>query len=57
MPNSVKPLNTSSAAARVAPDLLNVPAILSDTTVRRSTVDPENLKPYWKSEKKPHFSK
>ena len=28
-----------------------VAAILSDTTVRRSAVDREDLKPYWKSEK------
>ena len=26
-------------------------AILSDITVRRSAVDPEDLKPYWKIEK------
>ena len=32
-------------------------AILSDTTVRRSAVDQEDLKPYWKSEKRPHFSR
>ena len=30
-------------------------AILSDTTVRRSAVDRQDLKPYWKSEKRPHF--
>ena len=30
-------------------------AILSDTTVRRSAVDWEDLKPYWKSEKRPPF--
>ena len=47
----------SSATARVAPDLLKAPAILSDTTVRRSAVDGEDLKPYRKSEKRPHFSK
>ena len=41
----------SSAAARVAPDLLKALAILSDTTVRRSAVDQEDLKPYWKLEK------
>ena len=40
----------SSATARVAPDLLKTLAILSDTTVRRSAVDREDLKPYWKSE-------
>ena len=31
--------------------------IPSDTTVRRSTINREDLKPYWKSEKKKaHFS-
>ena len=45
----------SSATAQVAPDLLKALAILSDTTVRRSAVDREDLKPYWKSEKRPHF--
>ena len=45
----------SSATARVAPDLLKVLAILSDTTVRRSAVDQEDLKPYWK-QKKDHIS-
>ena len=31
-------------------------AILSDTNVRRSAVDQEDLKLYWKSEeKRPHF--
>ena len=51
-----KALDVSGATARVAPDLLKVLAILSGTTVRRSAVDQEDLKPYWKSEKKPHFS-
>ena len=50
-----KPLDLSSATARVAPDLLKVLAILSDTTVRRSAVDQKDLKPYQKSEKK-HLS-
>ena len=40
-----------NATARVAQDLLKALAILSDTTVRRSAVDREDLKPYWKSEK------
>ena len=31
--------------------MLKALAILSDTTVRRSAVDREDLKPYWKSEK------
>ena len=48
-------MDISSATARVAPDLLKVLAILSDTTVRRSAVDQEDLKPYWK-QKKDHIS-
>ena len=44
-------MDISSATARVAPDLLKALAILSDTTVRRSAVDQEEPKPYWKSEK------
>ena len=52
-----KALDISSATARVAPDLLKTLAILSDTTVRRSAVDREDLKPYWKSEKRSHFSR
>ena len=50
-------LHISSATARVALDLLKSLAILSDTTVRRSTVDREGLKPYWKSEKRPYLPK
>ena len=38
---------------RVAPDLLKAVAILSDTTVKRSTIVREDLKPYWNSEKRP----
>ena len=57
MPNPAKALDISSATARVAPDLLKALAILSDTTVRRSAVDREDLKQYWKSEKRPHFSR
>ena len=44
-------LDISSATARVIPDLLKAPIILSDATVKRSVVDREDLKPYWKSEK------
>ena len=50
-----KALHVSSATARVPLDLLQTLAILSDTTVR-SAVDREDLKPYCKSEKRPHFS-
>ena len=52
----LKALNISSGTAPVAPDLLKVLAILSDTTVRISAVDQKDLKPYWKSAKKKHFS-
>ena len=55
MPHLSKPSDISSATAQVDPDLLKALAILSDTTVRRSTVDQEDLKPNWKSEKRPHF--
>ena len=47
----------SSATARVVPDLLRALAMLSDITARRSTVDGEDLKLYWKSEKRPNFSR
>ena len=50
-------MDISSATAWVAPDLLKALAILSDTTLRRSAVDREDLKPYWKSEKRPYFSR
>ena len=45
-------MDISGTIARVAPDLLKALAILSDTTVRSSAVDQEDLKPYCKSEKK-----
>ena len=44
-------MDISIATAQVAPDLLKPLAIVSDTIVRRSAVDREDLKPYWKSEK------
>ena len=50
-----KTLDISSTVALVAPDLLKALTILSDTTARRSPVDQEALKPYWKSQKKPNF--
>ena len=49
-------MDISSTTARVVPQLLKAIAILLDTTARRSTVDQEDLEPYWKSEKGPHFS-
>ena len=52
-----KALDISSATARVAPDQLKALAILSDTTVTRPPIDQADLKPYWKSEKRPDFSR
>ena len=49
--------DTSSATAQIASDLLKALAILSDKTVGRSTVDQEDLKPYWESEKRLHCSR
>ena len=43
-----KALNISSATARVAPDLIKALGIPSDTNIRISEVDLEDLKPYWK---------
>ena len=57
MPSSVKSLGYIKCYTQVAPDLLIALAIISDTTVRRSAVDREDLMPYWKSEKRPHFSR
>ena len=45
-------MDISSATMHVAPDLLKALAILSDETVRRFAVDREDLKQYWKSERK-----
>ena len=53
----LKALDVSSATAQVASDLLKALTILSDRIVRRSAVDQEDLRPYWKSEKIPHFSR
>ena len=53
MPNPVERLGYY-----IAPDLLKALAMLSeDTTVDRSAVDRQDLKPYSKSEKRPHFSR
>ena len=43
--------------APVDPDMLQVLAILLDTTVTGYATDREDLKRYWKSENKPHFSR
>ena len=50
-----KALNISSATTQVAPELLNALPVLLATTVRRSEVDWEKLKPCWKSENITHF--
>ena len=50
-------LDISNATARVAPDLIKILTITSDTTARRSAVDWEDLKPYWKLEIRLHFSR
>ena len=50
-----KALDTSIAKAQVAPDLLKPLAILSDTTVRRSAVDQEDLKNHTGDKKRSHF--
>ena len=47
----LKAWNISSAIAWVAPDSLKSMTILSDTTFRRSAVEQEDLKPYWKYKK------
>ena len=47
----------ASGTARIALDLTKNSVILSNITVIRSTVDQEDLKPYWKSEQKQQFSR
>ena len=37
--------------------ILKAPAISSDAPIRKSAVKGEDLKPYWKTEKRPQFSK
>ena len=52
----LKALDISSAAAWAVPALLKTLAVISDATVRRSAVDREDLKPYWKLERGTHSS-
>ena len=52
LPTLSNALDISSATAWVAQDLLRALVILSDIIVRRSAVDWEDFKPYWKSEKR-----
>ena len=51
----INALDVSSATAWLALDLLETLAVLSDTIARRSAVDQEDLKPYWKSGKNATF--
>ena len=53
--NLSKVSDISSATTRVVPDLLNAPTILSDTTVRRSVVDGEDIH-HTGNQKKGHIS-
>ena len=46
MTSMLKALDVSIAIARVAPDLLKAPVVLSDITVGRFAIDREDLKPY-----------
>ena len=55
MSNPVKSLGYIKCHSLSSPRTVKPLAILSDTTVRRSAVDREDLKPYWKSEKKATF--
>ena len=51
-----KALDISGTTAQVAPDLIKVPAILSDAFFKWYAIEWEGLEPYWKSEKSPNFS-
>ena len=51
----LKALDISRATAWLAPYLLKALVILPDATIRVSSAYWEDLKPYWKSEKRLHF--
>ena len=60
MLHPVKSLGCVKCAARAAPELLKAPAILlevSITTVRRTAIDREDLKPNWIQKARPHLSR
>ena len=58
MPNPVESFRyIKYYTACILLNILKTLAILSDPTVIQSAVDQEDLKPYWKSEKKVYFSK
>ena len=50
--SGVSSTTASTTAAQQAPGLLKFYQILSDTTVRRTEVDQEDVKLYWKSDKR-----
>ena len=51
MSNPIKSFGYIKCYSSISPRPLRVLAILSGTTVRRSAVDREDLKPDWRSEK------
>ena len=56
--NSVKTLGYIKCYSSISPSLVKSPSnSIRYTTVRRSAVDREDLKSYWKSEKRPCFSR
>ena len=57
MPSPVESLGCITCYSSSSPRSIKSPSISIRTTVKRSTVYREDLKPYWKSEKRPHFSK
>ena len=56
MPNPVKSLGYIKWYSSRSPRPIKIPSNSTNTTVRRSAVDLEDLKPYWKS-KKGHTSR
>ena len=54
-PNPVKGLRYINCYSSNSPNLLKALKILSDTAVRTSAVDWEDLKPYMKSDERSHF--
>ena len=56
MSNPAKNLGHVKCYSSSSPRPVKNHKILPDT-IRRSAVDQEDLKPYWKSEKQPHFPK
>ena len=57
MPIPVKSLGYVKCYSSSSSRPVKGPAVVSDATVRRSGADQEDLKPYWKSAKRPHFSR